>query len=354
MAYVFIEHPSSLEHITASRPASSAMSVNPEQPTRLVAIERELDARGWFGFERMQAPEVERSVLTAVHPESHVAEIERFCAAGGGHLDEDTVVGPGSWSAALHAAGGAVRMVDLLLDGDASAVFCSQRPPGHHAMPTQAMGFCVFNNVAIAARYAVDVRGLERVMIFDWDVHHGNSTNAVFHDSDKVLFASIHQSPLFPGTGAADDVGEGAGVGFTVNLPVRSGSGDEVWLSLVEHVVVPLAYAFEPQLFLVSAGYDAHLEDPMADCNVTDAGFSAIAHAVAATCRELGTPLGAVLEGGYALGTLGRGVASTLQAMSTVPGRNGSPAPPLARDARQRLAEYWPELAAGPARRGPA
>jgi len=347
MAYVFLEHRSSLEHITASRPASSAMSVNPEQPTRILAIERELDARDWCGFERMQAPPVERSLLTAVHPESHVAEIERFCAAGGGHIDNDTVVSPGSWEAALHAAGAGVRMVDLLLDGYASSAFCSVRPPGHHAMPTQSMGFCIFNNIAIAAKYAVEVRGLERVMIFDWDVHHANSTNEVFHASNNVLFVSIHQSPLFPGTGPADDVGEGTGVGYTVNLPVRAGSGDDVWISLVEHVVVPLAFAFEPQLVLVSAGYDAHLEDPMADCNVTDAGFSAMAHAIAATCRELAAPVGAMLEGGYALGTLARCVATTLEAMSTVPDRNGGAAAPLARDARHRLAEWWPQLAAG-------
>jgi acetoin utilization deacetylase AcuC-like enzyme len=346
MAYVFLEHPSSLEHITASRPASSAMSVNPEQPTRIIAIERELDARGWWGFERVQAPPVQRSVLEAVHPASHVAEIERFCADGGGHLDDDTVVSVGSWEAALHAAGGAVRMVDLLLDGDAAAGFCSLRPPGHHAMPDHAMGFCVFNNIAIAAKYAVEVRGLQRVMIFDWDVHHGNSTNAVFHADKSVLFASIHQSPLFPGTGAADDVGEGDGIGFTVNLPVRAGSGDEAWLALVEHVIVPLAFAFEPQLVLVSAGYDAHLEDPMADCNVTDAGFSAIAHAVAAACRELEAPLGAVLEGGYALGTLARCVGTTLEAMSTLPGRKGQGPASLAHDARQRLAEWWPSLVA--------
>jgi acetoin utilization deacetylase AcuC-like enzyme len=344
MTYVFLEHPSSLEHITASRPTSSAISVHPEQPTRILAIERELEARGWCGFERMQSPPVERSVLTAVHPESHVAEIERICAEGGGRLDDDTTVSPGSFEAALHAAGGAVRMVDLLLDGDASAAFSSHRPPGHHAMPTQASGFCVFNNIAVAAQYAVDVRGLERVMIFDWDVHHANGTNTVFHASDRVLFVSIHQSPLFPGTGAADDIGEGAGAGFSVNLPVPAGSGDYVWISLVEHVVVPLAFAFEPQLVLVSAGYDAHLEDPIADCNVTDAGFSAMAHAVAAACRELAAPLGAVLEGGYALGTLGRSVATTLEAMSTVPGRDGLAPASLAREARERVGESWPAL----------
>ena len=197
-----------------------------------------------------------------------------------------------SFEAALHAAGGAVRMVDLLLDGEASAAFSSHRPPGHHALPSQAMGFCLFNNIAVAARYALDARHLERVMIVDWDVHHGNSTNHVFHASNQVLFVSIHQSPLFPGTGPAYDVGEGEGRGFTVNLPVPAGSGDEVWVSLVEHVVVPLARAFEPQLVLVSAGYDAHRDDLLADCAVTDEGFAAMADAVAGACQSLSAPVG--------------------------------------------------------------
>jgi acetoin utilization deacetylase AcuC-like enzyme len=168
-------------------------------------------------FERVLAPAVDRSVLTAVHPERYVASIERACAAGGGLLDADTVVSERSFEAALRAAGGSVRMVEPLLDGEASAAFSSHRPPGHRALPSQAMGFCLFNNIAIAARYALDARHLERVMIIDWDVHHGNSINQVFHASNQVLFVSIHQSPLFPGTGPASDVGEGDGIGFTVN-----------------------------------------------------------------------------------------------------------------------------------------
>ena len=357
MAYVFLEHPSSLEHDTAMH-SGQAVTMHPEQPSRLVAIERALSARGWLGFERVRSPAVERSVLSAVHPERYVASIERACAAGGGLLDADTVVSERSFEAALHAAGGAVRMVDLLLDGEASAAFSSHRPPGHHALPSRAMGFCVFNNIAVAARYALDVRHLERVMIFDWDVHHGNGTNQVFHASNQVLFVSIHQSPLFPGTGPAYDVGEGEGRGFTVNLPVLAGSGDEVWVSLVEHVVVPLAHAFEPQLMLVSAGYDAHRDDLLADCTVTEEGFAAMARAVSWACRSLAAPVGGVLEGGYALGALGRSVAATLQAFSTpasVAGSGRDPeagVAPIAREARDRLAEWWPQLGRRNVRQG--
>jgi acetoin utilization deacetylase AcuC-like enzyme len=327
--------------------------VHPEHARRITAIERELSTRGWLDFERVRAPAVDRSVLRAVHPDPYVSAIELVCRSGGTFLDVDTVVSERSFEAALYAAGGAVRMVDFLLDGDALVAFSSHRPPGHHALPSQAMGFCLFNNVAVAARYALDVRRLERVMIIDWDVHHGNGTNDVFHGSRQVLYVSIHQWPLFPWTGSASDVGEGDGTGFTVNLPVPAGSGDAVWVSLVEQVVVPLAGAFEPQLVLISAGYDAHRDDPTADCTVTDEGFAAMTHAVACVCAHQAVPVGVVLEGGYALGALGRSVAATLQALSTepAPAANASPAAPLtpiARQARTRLAEFWPQLAMGP------
>jgi len=350
MAYVFLEHPSSLEHETGVYSDGTSTILHPEHARRITVIERELAAHGWLGFERVHAPAVDRSVLHAVHPEPYVASIEQACRSGPTFLDSDTVVGERSLEAALYAVGGAVRMVDLLLDGDALAAFSSHRPPGHHALPSQAMGFCLFNNVAVAARYALDARRLERVMIIDWDVHHGNGTSDVFRASRQVLFVSIHQSPLFPFTGQACDVGEGDGTGFTVNLPVPAGAGDEVWLSLIEHVVVPLAYAFEPQLVLISAGYDAHRDDPLADCAVTENGYAAMTWAIARACASLTAPVGAVLEGGYALGALGRSVAATLQALSTEPARGGTSSPaedftPIARQARTRLAELWPQLA---------
>jgi acetoin utilization deacetylase AcuC-like enzyme len=339
MASVFLEHPSSLEHDTGP---------HPEQPARITAIERELSVRGWLGFQRVASPAVERAVLTAVHPESYVAAIEDVSAAGGGALDVDTVASAGSFNAALHAAGGAVRLVEMLLDGEAPYAFSAHRPPGHHATRTRAMGFCLFNNVAVAARFALDRRGLERVMILDWDVHHGNGTNDIFHSCDQVLFVSIHEWPLYPGTGAASDVGSGSGEGFTINLPVPPGAGDEVYRSLVEHVAVPLVSAFAPQVVLISAGYDAHRDDPLADCTVTEEGFGAMARSMRRACEAAGAPLGCVLEGGYALGALGRSVAATMEQLTPV----AAPGPveelalaPLADRARERFAKWWPVLA---------
>ncbi len=342
-APVWLEHPSSLRHETGA---------HPEQAARMVAIDRELSARDWLGFERVTSPAVEPAVLEAVHPGEYVASIERVCANGGGHLDLDTVVSRDSFEAALHAAGGAVRMVDLLLDGEAPYAFSAHRPPGHHAQPARAMGFCLFDNIAVAARYALDVRGLERVMILDWDVHHGNGTNDIFHASDDVLFVSIHQSPLYPGTGPAGDVGSGRGRGFTVNLPVGAGADDRLFCGLVERVAVPLARAFAPRLVLISAGYDAHRDDPLGECELTEDGYAAMTRSMRTICRTLDAPLGFVLEGGYALGALASSVAATLAALQEPLPAEGAAdgsadvAAPAVGAALERLSEWWPELAA--------
>jgi len=341
VAPVYLKHRSSLEHDTGP---------HPEQPARIVAIERELEERGWVGYERLSSPAADRDALTAVHPKRHVDMIERVSARGGGQLDLDTVLSEGSFEAALHAAGGAVQLVDLLVAGDAPTGFSAHRPPGHHAERNQAMGFCLFNNVAIAARHALDRRGLDRVLIFDWDVHHGNGTNDIFHSDKQVLFISIHQSPLYPGTGAAADIGSGAGRGFTVNLPVPPGSGDDEYRSLVEHLVRPLALAFEPQLVLISAGYDAHHADPLASCNVTEAGFAAMARALRRIGSELGAPVGGVLEGGYQLNALALSVAATLEALREPVAPEGDDevaVSPYAVRARERLGEWWPALRHG-------
>ncbi len=288
--------------------------------------------------------------MEAVHPAAYIDSIEGACSGSGGLLDMDTVVSPDSFEAALHAAGGAVRMVDLLLDGAVPYAFSAHRPPGHHATQTRAMGFCLFNNVAVAARHALDARGLERVMILDWDVHHGNGTSDIFHDSDEVLFVSIHQSPLYPGTGPADDVGSGAGRGFTVNLPVRPGSGDAAFCSLVDRVAVPLARAHAPQLVLISAGYDAHHEDPLGECAVTEEGYAAMTRSMRRVAEDLEVPVGCVLEGGYDLGALARSVAATLAALQEPVGaenpaeRTGSPDPPAVPAALERLSDWWPAL----------
>jgi acetoin utilization deacetylase AcuC-like enzyme len=337
---VLLRHPSSLEHDTGA---------HPESPRRIVAIERALGERDWLGWDVRLSPAAERAKIEAVHTARHVDRIEALCRRGGGMIDMDTMVSPGSFEAALHAAGGAVAMIDALLGPEGAPAGASlHRPPGHHAEQSRAMGFCLFDNVAIGAQHALDEHGCKRVMIVDWDVHHGNGTNAIFHDRDDVLFCSIHQSPLYPGTGPASDVGHGAGEGFTVNMPVPGGSGDDVFLSHLEHVVAPLARSYEPDLLLVSAGYDAHADDPLAGCVVSDAGYAGMAAVLRAAADELGIPLGIVLEGGYDLGALSRCVVLTLE----VAGAQDPPAPPqvaqhrLAARAVERLAAYWPALAA--------
>ena len=254
----------------------------------------------------------------------------------------------GSYEAALHAAGGAVSLVERVVSGAAPTGFSVHRPPGHHAEPSRAMGFCLFNNVAVAARHAIDALGLTRVMIVDYDVHHGNGTNAAFHADPRVLFVSVHQSPLYPGTGPLSDVGSGAGEGFSVNLPVAPGSGDEVFCGLVSGLVVPLARAFAPQLLLISAGFDAGVADPLADCRVTDAGFAAMTGAVRDVGASVGAPVAAVLEGGYSLDALGGSVAAAMEALAGPAGEIAEPAPadlvPEARRAREFLSRWWPTL----------
>ena len=274
--------------------------------------------------------------------------IEEIARRGGGQLDLDTVMSAGSFVAAEHAAGGGVRLVEMLLAGEAPVGFSAHRPPGHHASRARAMGFCLFNNIAVASQYALDRLGLERVLILDWDVHHGNGTGEIFDASDQVLFVSIHQSPLYPGTGAASEVGSGPGAGYTVNLPVPPGSGDDLYISLVEHVVAPLAREYEPQLVLISAGYDAHHDDPLAECRVSEAGFAAMTTSMRRVCAALQAPLGCVLEGGYALGALARSVAATLEALGAPLRADGGGAvavSPLARAALDRLSAWWPALA---------
>ena len=334
---VLLSHPSSLEHDTG---------VHPERAERIVAIERELDRRS-LSVARTPSTPAARELLHAVHPPAYVDSIERFIAGGGGSLDLDTVCSPGSWEAALHGAGGAAGVVDALLGDGAPFAASVHRPPGHHAERARAMGFCLFNNVAVAARRARDAYGVGRVLVLDWDVHHGNGTNDIFHATDEVLFVSIHEWPLYPGSGPASDAGSGPGEGYTVNLPVPAGSGDETFVSLVAHVVGPLARAYAPGLILVSAGFDAHAEDPLADCRVTDAGYAAMAASVRALAAELGVPAGLVLEGGYELGALSRSLCDVLDAFTspTPPPPPGPDLHPLAAEAQQRLAARWPALA---------
>jgi len=304
-----------------------------------------MEGEGWFGCELREAPEASQEALRAVHPERHIRYIDELSAHGGGRVDMDTIAVEATYAAALRAAGGGVALVDALMTGEAATGFAALRPPGHHAEPSRAIGFCFFGNAAVAARRAASAHGAERVLILDWDVHHGNGTNEIFRSDPSVLFVSIHESPLYPGTGPASDLGSGRGEGYTVNLPVPAHSGDEAFRSLVDHVVLPLMAAWEPQLVLVSAGFDAHSLDPLASCRVTEDGYAAMTASLRRACAEIGAPLGMLLEGGYSLEAL----TGSVTALMPVLVADSPPAlpeavavHPLAEAAARRLAPWWP------------
>ncbi len=334
---LYFSHPSSLEHDPRAH-----MPAHPDTPERLVAIERALAERDWLGWERREAPAAEERELELVHTARHVESIRDLCLGGGGAIDADTFVGEASYRAALHAAGGACAMTRALLGGEDRVGFGAMRPSGHHAEPQRAMGFCLFDNVAIAAELAIRELGAERVLVLDWDVHHGNGTAEAFRRRSDVLFVSIHQAGIFPGTGSSGDFGSGAGEGYTINLPVPAGSGEDLWLSLLEHIVTPVASEFDPDLVLVSAGFDAHRDDPLAGCNLETESFAQIAAQVRDLARSVDAPLGAVLEGGYEPRALADSVVATLGALGGE-GESISAAPEalLTSRAAAGVARHW-------------
>lgn len=288
---------------------------HPERKERLLAIMEHLKEKGFL--EEMVFVEAREATLEEVelnHSRGYIEKVRRFCQGGGGRLDPDTVVSPQSFTAALWAVGGVLNALDAVLEGRCSSVFCAVRPPGHHALRARAMGFCIFNNVAIAARYALK-KGLERVLIVDWDAHHGNGTQDAFYTSPQVLYFSTHQWPLYPGTGRAEERGEGPGQGYTINCPLPPGSGDHVFLDVFDGVLLPRAREFDPQLILISAGYDAHAYDPLASLELSTQGFSALAQRITAISREHRAPVVALLEGGYSLSALAESVAATIEAL---------------------------------------
>jgi acetoin utilization deacetylase AcuC-like enzyme len=348
-AGLYFSHPACLRH------DPRALSPwHPDTPDRLLALESALAERDWLGWERRSAPPADEELLALVHDPAHVEAIRDLCASGGGAIDPDTFVGEPSYEAALHAAGGALEMARTLLAGEAEAGFCAVRPAGHHAEPGRAMGFCLFNNIAIAAAAAIAELGVERVFVLDWDVHAGNGTVEMFRERPDVLVACIHQAGLFPGTGPLADAGSGAGEGFTINLPVPPGSGERLWLGLLERVILPAARSFAPELVLVSAGFDAHAADPLAGCRLQTGTFALMAARVRELARDAAIPVGLVLEGGYDSTVLAECVCATLPALTGHDGARGSgveTAPgelePDALEAllhpyRRQVARYWP------------
>ena len=291
---------------------------HPESPHRLRAIMQQLEQGGTAArLTRIAPREAEDEWITQIHTPAYLSMLKTNAPASGRlSLDPDTSMSSGSLTAAYLAAGGALAAVDAIMSKQVDHVFCAVRPPGHHAEAGRAMGFCLFNNVAIAARYVQKKYGLTRVLIVDWDVHHGNGTQHSFEDDPSVLFFSTHQFPHYPGTGRDSERGRGAGEGFTINVPMEAGEGDEEYRSVFQKSLVPAADAFKPEFVIISAGFDAHKDDPLASMGLTEEGYADLTGIVAGIAtRHAGGRLLASLEGGKHLTSLAASVDRHIQAL---------------------------------------
>ncbi|MBI1383706.1 MAG: histone deacetylase family protein [Rhizobiales bacterium] len=298
MSTLYITDPVFLEHDTGPG--------HPERPDRLRAIEKVLGHEIFAGLERRRATPSDEETIARAHPQAYIDEIKRRVPASGHvRLDPDTVLSPGSWKAGLNAVGAAVAAVDAVVAGEAGNAFCAVRPCGHHAEAVRPMGFCFLSNVAIAAHHARARHGLERVAVLDFDVHHGNGTQDIFWSDPDLFLASSHQMPLFPGTGATSETG----VGNIFNAPLRSGDGGEAFREAWNDVLLPALEAFRPDLVLVSAGFDAHRDDPLASLALVEDDFRWITSKIVDVAdRHCGGRVVSVLEGGYDLTALAKSV----------------------------------------------
>jgi acetoin utilization deacetylase AcuC-like enzyme len=305
MTTLLFTHPACLEHDPGS--------YHPESPDRLRAVLAALDGEEFAAVERREAPRVDRADLARVHPHAYVeAVLEAVPASGHVGLDADTIVSPGSGEAALRAAGAVCAAVDAVMAGEARNAFCAVRPPGHHAEPARPMGFCLFNNVAVGALRARHAHGLTRAAVIDFDVHHGNGTQAMFEADPDLFYASTHQYPLYPGTGGAGE----RGVGNIVNVPLRPGAGSAPFRQAFSDVILPALDAFRPDFLLISAGFDAHRSDPLAQLELDEADFAWVtARLCECAARHCAGRLVSTLEGGYDLNALGASAAAHLRAL---------------------------------------
>jgi len=308
MDTVYVYDPIYLEHNLPS---------HPENARRLQHILSTLENEGMLERLRLLEPRpATTEELQRVHTPEHVARVQRMAQAGGGYLDPDTYVSPRSFDAALMAAGGVVRAAEAVLAGEVANGFALVRPPGHHAIATRAMGFCLFNNIAVAARAALAGGEAERVFIADFDVHHGNGTQDVFADDPAVFYFSTHQYPYYPGTGHWSETGSGAGDGTLLNVPLPPGVGDAGYAQIFAELVWPLAERFCPDLILVSAGYDAHWNDPLAQMNLSLTGYAWLGQELVHMAGQLcDGRIVFTLEGGYQLDVLAYGVLGAFYAM---------------------------------------
>ncbi len=304
-----------LEHQTAEG--------HPESPERLAAVyDRLPDIEATGRIEGVPIRPARPGEILRVHSPDHLQRIAATAETEATALTADTLASPGSYEAAILAAGGMFSAIEAVVEGRIQNAFVLARPPGHHAERSRAMGFCLFNTVALGGRYARETLGLDRILIVDWDVHHGNGTQHAFEDDPAVLFFSVHQSPLFPGTGFFTEVGRGPGEGFTINIPLGRGYGDAEYAALFELVLRPAALAFDPSLILVSAGFDTHVDDPVGAMRMTPAGFAALTRSLMMVADAVcGGRLVLVLEGGYNREALADSVMAVIGTLA------GDPAP---------------------------
>jgi acetoin utilization deacetylase AcuC-like enzyme len=295
---------------------------HPEKPERLKAITAHLQQTGlWQKLHHLIIDLAPLEIIYKVHTPNHVKLIKDRCllASKEGHsaLDgSDTVVNQDSYEVALLAVGGVLAAVDAVMSGVLENVFCAVRPPGHHAESATPMGFCLFNNAAIAARYAQEKFGLKRIAIVDWDVHHGNGTQEIFYSDPSVFYISLHQSPFYPGTGLQTEIGEGEGRGFNLNCPMRAGSGEKEYLEAFNREIIPKLDGYMPELIIISAGFDAHKDDPLANINLTDDSFRIMTEMVSDIAEKYSNGrIISVLEGGYNLNSLSNSVEKHLNVL---------------------------------------
>jgi acetoin utilization deacetylase AcuC-like enzyme len=321
---------------------------HPERPERIEVMIRMAESlkRDRLSFRAPRAASVEE--ITLCHRPEYIAAVERTSHLDRFDFDPDTHTSRDSYQTALLAAGGVLTAVEAVLDGAADNAFALVRPPGHHALPSRAMGFCFFNSVAIASEWLIRRKGLQRVMVIDWDLHHGNGTQEIFYDSAEVLYASTHQFPHYPGTGSMQEVGAGEGLGFTVNAPMPAGFGDADYLRVFDELIIPIGRAFKPQFIMVSAGFDCHWRDPLGEMQVTEDGFAQMMRRIkglAAECCQ--GKLVAALEGGYNLEAIAGSGAAVIEEMGREPDQpieaasGGERVRPIIERARKGVGQYW-------------
>ena len=294
---------------------------HPENARRLETTWRLLQEDGILNqLIALPSQAASEQAILRVHTPHYLERLQALTEAGGGHVDPDTYLNADSYQAALLAAGGLLNLTDAVLTGSVENGLALVRPPGHHALPHSGMGFCLLANVAIAARWAQEKHGIERLLIIEFDVHHGNGTQDIFYDDPSVLFFSTHQYPYYPGTGAADELGSELAYGDTINVPFPAGVGDAGYLDAFRRILAPAARRYRPQLIILSAGYDAHWQDPLAGMNLSITGYAQLVQEVLALADELcNGKLVCALEGGYHLDVLAHSVLSTLRVLSGSP-----------------------------------